>query len=548
MPGMQPGDYYLCIVPWSNGVPSTQAANSERYNLTTYNGSGNTGFPTECYDDAQSATASPAFSTGIDRLRKVTVTAGATTPNVSFVTGAQVTDFMLVMDRSGSMTLDSGTPGVTKIQALQNAANGFINYLDLSGGHRLGLVQFEEVLVPLTPVVNLQTLDAASAIDAHDAIDTMSAGGWTNIIAGVNQGISQLTTIASPNERQIMLLFSDGKHNRPIGSDLNDINAPLVSNGITFYSIGFGTDVDDAILSQVALNTGGVHVNEQDLDALSLGKHFLSIAASAADDATLIDPRYLLGPGQSAALSVPVQASERDFTFALQWTTRNERQFDVLAKSPSGCLISGLLSTPGVDVRRGKTHRLVKIDLPYDCWGNLDGAGTWTIEVTGGRNIEKQEEVQVVVFGSSRTQLYAGTSTFEKKPILVAKILHEAVPIESARIKAEIVLPLPPTFDSEKQDRQDGGGYIPPEPPIDERTVIIELNDDGKDGDAKAGDGLFSGGLPLEKPGLYNVRVITQYEDGNALAGRELLTSYFFDGQTVLSAPEVKPPKLRDRY
>ena len=199
--GLQSGKYFVCIVAWQNGVPTAQAANELRYNLTTGNASGHTGFGTECYDDAQSATSTPDFAT-TDLIRPVSVTAGLTMPGIDFVTGAGTTDFVLVMDRSGSMTLPSGTPGKTKLEALQDAAKLFVDFLDLAGNHKLGLVQFEESLVPLTPVIALQPLDAAAAQDAHSAIDTMSAGGWTNIIAGANEANDQLTSIGSPSPRQ----------------------------------------------------------------------------------------------------------------------------------------------------------------------------------------------------------------------------------------------------------------------------------------------------------------------------------------------------------
>ncbi len=551
MKGMLPGEYYVCIIPWGNGAPNDDLDDPGFYNLTTGNGVNNTGFPTECFDDAQFTTAQPSFASGTDLLRRVTVGAGATTPGINFATGAQATDFMLVMDRSGSMAGDSGTSGITKIVALQNAANAFIDYLDLAGGHRLGLVQFDDGTPTLNPVFDLQTLNSGSVSDAHDAIDFMSPGGWTNIIGGVDEGVSQLSTIDAPADRQIMLVFSDGKHNRPVGSDLNDIDALISANDVTMYSIGFGDDVDDAILAQVALNSGGLHVNEIDLDAMSLGKHFLSIAASAADQTTLIDPRYQLAPGESASLDVPVLASEHDLVFAVQWNTPGIQRFDVKLISPSGCAPSTFLSTPGVNARRGDTHRLVKVDLPYYCNGKLDHEGTWTITVTGGEFDQEKEkdEVQVVVFGASRTRLFANTDMVEGQPVITARLAHEAEPITSAAMRALVVLPLPPSGNSEKQDAQQGEGaeFIPPEIPREERTVEIELVDNGKDGDAKARDGVFSAVIPTGLPGTYNIRIIAEYEHELGYGRRERLTSAFFDGERVLVTPKTEPPKLRVR-
>lgn len=545
--GMLPGEYYLCILPWSNGVPTTQAANFQRYNATTTNGSGNTGFGTECFDDAASGANAPDFAE-TDVIRKVTVTTGATTANIDFVTGTQVSDFMLIMDRSGSMRWSSGTAGVTKLQALQNAANELIDYLDLSGGHRLGLVQFEEVLVPLTPLFNVQTLNAGSVGNAHTAIDTMSAGGWTNIIAGVNEGINQLTTVGTPNPRQIMLVFSDGKHNRPIGSDLNDINTPVVDNDISFYSVGFGTDVDDAVLSQVALNSGGIHVDEQDLSPLALSKHFLSIAASAADDTTLIDPRYQLGSGQTGKLAVPVTKGDHYMKFVVQWETRDQDLFKVSFTTPDGCKVSTEKEV-NFSMRRGKTYQIVKVPLPFICGKQKSHEGVWQIEATNNKDISGQEKTDIIVFGHSRLYLYADTQLQRGTPFLIAKLLERGHVRRGMNVWAEILKPLPQTGDSEREDGQKDvrdevhRSKIPKQKRIDK----IKLFDDGRHGDGKAKDGIYGAKLAFKEVGVYQIRTIADYKVRENKVKREDFDSVYFDGKTI-TVNQIKPRgKLYDR-
>jgi hypothetical protein len=165
MAGVAPGKYYVCILPWNNGVPDYNAgAIDNRYNETVKNGVGNLGFPTECYDDEPSSFNPPDQPSPSDPgVRRVEVKAGHAAPQIDFVTGVQKSDFMLIMDRSGSMRLPAGgTVGKDKLEALQDAAHAFIDYLDLAGGHRLGLVQFEEALVPLSPVFDLQALPISS--------------------------------------------------------------------------------------------------------------------------------------------------------------------------------------------------------------------------------------------------------------------------------------------------------------------------------------------------------------------------------------------------
>ncbi|MCP3999612.1 MAG: VWA domain-containing protein, partial [Gammaproteobacteria bacterium] len=180
-------------------------------------------------------------------------------------------DIMLVMDRSGSMILPSSTAGQNKLQALQSAASEFVDFIELVGGHQLGLLQFDTNVAPFLPAFDLQALDAASAPDARTAIGGMTIGDMTNIIDGVTQAQGQLNGLAAVNPEKTIFLFSDGKHNRPIGSNVADIDA-VIDDDTRFYSIGFGTDVDSSIMPAVAANHDGLYFEEQSLSAGQLSK------------------------------------------------------------------------------------------------------------------------------------------------------------------------------------------------------------------------------------------------------------------------------------
>ena len=531
--GLEPGNYYVCILPWQNAAPTAQSADPLRYNLTTSNGTANTGFPTECFDDHQPGTPAPGFGSS-DLIRTVTVTAGQTTPNIDIVTGSQNSDFVLVMDRSGSMLLPSGHPGTNKLEALQDAAHSFVDYLDLAGNHRLGLVQFQQNLVALNPVFDLQALNGGNVANAHSAITGMSAGGLTNIIAGVDEAVDQLTTIAGPNPRQVVLLFSDGKHNRPIGSDLNDIGPPLLANDVTFYSVGFGTDVDDIILTDVALSTGGVHVNEQALDPIALGKHFLSIAASAADETTLIDPRYTLGYKKTAQLKTAVAEDDKNLTFVVHWPTRDKDRFDVVITTPSGCAIRTAKAPKSVGVRRGDTYQIVRIPLPFPCKIGNQHDGSWVISATNQQEVT--EEVEILVFGRSPVELLAKPFMDRSgtQPLVAARLLDRGRVRGADRVWGQVLLPLKGTGDSQLQDHQGPDGLVKSQQylPRKERTVDFFLYDDGKDGDEKAGDGIFTGQLPTDLKGAYHLRVVAEYR-GKLPSQRETTLGFYFDGKTI---------------
>lgn len=198
-------------------------------------------------------------------------------------------DIVLVMDRSGSMNMSAGGGSpLSKLGALQNAAGQFIDFMEMAEGHQLGLVQYEESVVPFVPPFDLQPLDSGNVGDAQDAVADIIAGGWTNIIDGVAAGVAQMA--GAVNAQQVIVLFSDGKHNRPVGSDLNDI-AGIIPVDTVFYSIGFGDDIDDAILSAVAANWNGGHYNELDLP-LGLSKLFMTVAGLSVNEEIAIDPDY----------------------------------------------------------------------------------------------------------------------------------------------------------------------------------------------------------------------------------------------------------------
>ncbi len=532
IPGLPPGDYHLCIVPWNNGVGSDDPSGNT-FNRTANDYSIDT-FDTECFDDVVSSTADPEFDS---RVRTVTVEAGETRPNIDFVTGSEQTDLILVMDRSGSMNGNSGTAGVTKLEALQSSVNELIDYLNLAGGHRLGLVQFEEVLVPLTPVFDLQGLDAGNVGDAHDAINTMSGGGWTNIIDGVNEGVNQLTTIASPNDRQVMVVFSDGKHNRPVGSDLNDINTTVVDNDIRLYSIGFGTDVDDAILTDVAENSGGIHVNEQDLNALALSKHFMIIGASAIDETLIVDPMYTLGRREKAKLDVGVSGDDKSLTFAVSWVKKQKGLIRTKIRTPGRCTINDKNTFPGVKSVRKDNYTLIRVDLPFRCGKKLVAKGTWRVVATGaGVKRGEDEDVEILVIGASGLRLFGDVAVSKAGALITAKLVRNGI-VQDNRVKmyAEILPPLPRTYDSELQDKY-GAKYDRTKQALPRPKIIRrELEDDCMDGDDRdengnQNQGVFSTVFKPTEPGLYRVRIVAKYRLGKQTLSRESVQTFYYPG------------------
>jgi|GEM_PF-4941898 len=564
--GMEPGHYYVCILDWGNKVPEIKETdyygplyydNPIQYTINAYYGNGYTAksgpgttFSTEFYDDIQSSTDEPEFQNE-HRFRKVEVRAGHTTPGIDFVTGRQATDFILVMDRSGSMAMPSGTEGKTKLKALQDAAQIFVDYLELLhiSPPRLGLVQFKEELVPFVPAFDLQVLSTNNVEDAHQAIESMVAGGRTNISAGVLEGVDQLTEISNPHQRQIILLFSDGRHNYPVGSNLRDlIHDQVVDNDITFYSVGFGTDVSREVLSEVAENTGGLHVEEQGLQEGPLRKHFLSIAASSADQTIISDPHYTLASGETAELDVEVTSDDRDITVVVHWKTRDSKRMDVTITTPGKCEIKASSSGAGCDVRSGDTYRIVRIGLPFSCQSEKLREGTWTISATPAKEKIDKEEVEILVFGNSRTGLFAETFMSRQGPVVTGRLVRNGRVLRGGKMKAELLRPLPATYNSAILDVTgpiNPGRYRKPDPK-ERRLSRFVLYDDGTHGDVRASDGVFSGLVPVGELGVYRVRLLATHiaRQRSQPITREQWISFYFNGRWIIGGrkSEIRTP------
>lgn len=444
-------------------------------------------------------------------------------------------DIVLVMDRSGSMTLPSGTPGISKIQALKNAANGFIDLLDLGGGHRLGLVQFQASPVALTPAFDLQQLAATNAAQAHAAVNSIVAGGNTNIISGVNAAVSQLGAAAPAYPRQAIVLFSDGKHNTPAGSNLSSIMSTVQAGNFRFYSVGFGADVDDEILSDVASANHGLHVNEQGLSPIQLTKYFLTVGALAHDMSIVVDPTYQLASGQSASVPVEVSREDQSVTFAVNWTGQQAGSVQVLIAGPNSKCRIPLVDAGGLRTRSGTTYRLVRVQLPFYCGGASMHEGTWTVSARVGAVAAKNlESVDILVLADSRLKLDAKTELPKagKHLLLTASLLLDGKPLpkaESTALRAYLRIPAGRSSDSAKEDATRPGALAKQPAAPAARLVEVQLADDGKNGDAKAGDGVFTArveraGLP---EGLLQARVVASFRHGKQKLAREAVTSAY---------------------
>lgn len=225
---------------------------------------------------------------------------------------------VITLDTSGSMS--------KRMAETQSAAKAFVNALEQRDSAQL--VAFAREVRTLTPM--------SSSTDAvTNAIDQTVARGDTALYDALYQSVELL---ADRPGRKAVVLLSDGVDDDGTGKPLSQrtvseaiqaaqrINAPV-------YVIGLGTELDQAILSEIADATGALYLNAPQLSDLQAvynnigaqlsGQYAIRYTSNLPADGTprrvdlsvedmdgLTDSKSYTAPGSSEPSAPPVAAIE----------------------------------------------------------------------------------------------------------------------------------------------------------------------------------------------------------------------------------------------
>jgi hypothetical protein len=180
--------------------------------------------------------------------------------------GSNEVDAMLVMDRSGSMKDDGWDYEIGDYQPIGDAkiaAKAFVDiledYSDENVSHQVGLVSYSDNI----------TLDEGLTTnypDVRDAIDDMSANGYTGIGSAIDVAARELQDNGRENSVKAIVLLSDGKANACPGcshppceetcsqyaQDMADAACAATEGGINFFTIALGTETDTDLMKYIA--------------------------------------------------------------------------------------------------------------------------------------------------------------------------------------------------------------------------------------------------------------------------------------------------------
>ena len=168
---------------------------------------------------------------------------------VNFVDLLKENRFALAIDRSSSMSGDQ----------LAYAKEGVKYWLDKStiAADFLSIIAFNannNILLPITQV------SLASSVAVEGDVEALTANGQTNLRDAIREGVTQITSLANRAVSQAVIVLTDGKHIRPVGTRLTEALPDLLDNGVKVVTIaiGEGDGVDASDLEQIAFESGGI--------------------------------------------------------------------------------------------------------------------------------------------------------------------------------------------------------------------------------------------------------------------------------------------------
>ena len=378
---------------------------------------------------------------------------GSSVPTTHFVMVDDAVRVVLVLDESGSMSLESPS----RMERLKVAANDFVSFAE--NGTELGIVSFSTDAAPASghASVAIASLGAVRTTWTN-AINALSPGGLTNIGDGLQRARDMIMAAGGVTANTCIVLMTDGVNNRPWPDPavhLSGVLATLLADGIPVYVTCTGGDLGlSSQCSEIAAATGGFYVDSA--DSADLPQAFTDFHEKISGRQALNSRSGLLSKPESQ--TVFVEEDSESATFTLQWDQEGAVA-DMVVIDPEGGQHDSLFMPQG---------RYARVEKPI--------SGEWQMFVDA-----RPTDSAYVTRAYTRNAIHSLNAAVRHPVVLPGKDIHvyayprsHGGPITNpnASIKCSILLP-------------------------NGETDTMELHDRGPDGNSEgddlAGDGIFTG-------------------------------------------------------
>lgn len=283
----------------------------------------------------------------------------------------------IVCDVSGSMdsTISSGQ---RKLDAAKEAAKVIVSSTEewsknYKGNYGIGVVMFSDYAETVAiPHIDYEFI--------KDCLDYIEDGGGTSVYSGIDNGVSQLKSVTSTNK--IMILMTDGQ-------DYND-SATIESakkaakEKIKIYTVGFGNDVDEDLLKQIAEITGGEYKYANTDNIIGIIGSFM-YAQQAANADVLTEVQDTVGEGEtSKATTFNVEDENGNLMVTTAWPGSF---LDTILIDPNGRKVDEKYPNSVTDETKIPSTITVQNPLP----------GKWSVKVKGIETSYEQEPFYTIV-------------------------------------------------------------------------------------------------------------------------------------------------------
>lgn len=425
-------------------------------------------------------------------------------------------DMQIVIDRSYSMLGP----------AMSNAKQAAKILVDASatGSTSMGLVSFSsaEYVQQDYPITKIDSPNSYVKTELKTAIDAIYENGSTALYDASQLALDNLTNYQQSegsNAPGVVFLLADGYDNDSSYTQ-EQVIANYQNNNITVFSLGYGFASPTGPLLTLANETGGKYFSSP-TTLTEIVDAFLQANATATDNQNLASSTFEIDSLQSVTQVIAVDSGLDNLNvFINHNSNQDDLQFTLL--DSIGNEVSDVIFECN-----DATEMLSCSAYIANQHISSHGTGEWQLQITSLNDADTLTATVNVSAEPSLSGSYTlsvegsqGNAVTYPAPMIITTAITKDKLITGANVLATITDP-------------------------DQNSTNLKMSDNGLEGDAVAGDGIYSVIAPYNENGIYQVEVSVNNDDGKATYTTTGLLTPTRDG----SVPEMEAlPSIDENF